>query len=610
MSTTALPARSNIPSEQTWDTESIFASAADWNAAAEQLLDRLPEIQGYAGRLHESPQMLGNWLTTYQDFSEQARRLSMYAYLVYSVDTSDPKATARVGRARTLSSRATSATSFAKPEIIAIGFDTLRDWVEAEPSLAAYEHYFQKLERQSEHVRSAEVEALLSQAGDAFATARATHGVLTNSDLIFADINSPSGEPLELAQSTMPQLITHPEREVRRQAYEHYADQHLAFKHTMANCLSAGVKQDVFTMRARGYESSLEAALAPNNIPTDVFHNLLDVFQAKLPIWHRYWQVRKRALGVDTLHPYDIKAPLSKNSPAVPYTQAVTMIAEGMAPLGEEYVEALRRGSLEERWVDIYPNKGKSAGAYSYGSPGTHPFIFMSYGDDLYGLSTLAHELGHSLHSYYTWQTQPVIYSSYSMFVAEVASNFNQALVRDHLLRTQSDPDFQIAVIEEAMANFHRYFFIMPTLARFELEIHERVERGEALTADGLIDLVADLFAEGYGDEIPYVDELDRQRSGITWAQFSGHLYANFYVFQYATGISAAHALATGILAESANGQNNAAERYLAFLKAGGSLDPIDALQAAGVDMATPQPVGAAFDVLEGYVDRLEELVG
>ncbi len=602
---TALPTRSEIAAEQTWDTESIFASAADWNAAAEQLLDRLPEIQSYEGSLHESPQTLSDWLTTYQDFSEQAHRLSMYAYLVYSVDTTDQAATARVGQSRTLSSRAAEATAFAEPEIIAIGFETLRQWIEAEPSLATYQHYFDQLERKSEHVRSAEVEALLSQAGDAFATARATHGVLTNSDLTFPAVDLPDGEPLELAQSTMPQLITHPDREVRRQAYEHYADQHLAFKHTMANCLSAGVKQDVFQMRAHGYGSSLEAALAPNNIPTEVFHNLLDVFKAKLPIWHRYWRVRKQALGVETLHPYDIKAPLSKKPPAVSYPQAVTMIAEGMAPLGGDYVEALRRGSLVERWVDIYPNKGKSAGAYSYGSPGTHPFIFMSYGDDLYGLSTLAHELGHSLHSYYTWQTQPVIYSSYSTFVAEVASNFNQALVRDHLLKTQTDPDFQIAVIEEAMANFHRYFFIMPTLARFELAIHEQVERGESLTADGLNALMADLFAEGYGDEISYVDELDRRRAGITWGQFSTHLYSNFYVFQYATGISAAHALATAILA----GEADSAERYLTFLKAGSSQYPINTLQAAGVDMTTPQPVEAAFDALEGYVDRLEALV-
>jgi oligoendopeptidase F len=240
-------------------------------------------------------------------------------------------------------------------------------------------------------------------------------------------------------------------------------------------------------------------------------------------------------------------------------------------------------------------------GAFSSGVPGTHPFIMMSYNDDLYGLSTLAHELGHSMHSYYTFKTQKLMaYSRYGLFAAEVASNFNQALVRDYLFRTETDPDFQIALIEEAMSNFHRYFFIMPTLARFELEIHERVEKGQALTADTLNKLMADLFAEGYGDEL----QIDHERTGITWAQFHTHLYSNFYVYQYATGISAAHALAEGILA----GKPGAADNYLSFLKAGGSIYPLDALKLAGVDMTQPEPVESAFAVLAGLVDRLEKL--
>jgi oligoendopeptidase F len=286
----------------------------------------------------------------------------------------------------------------------------------------------------------------------------------------------------------------------------------------------------------------------------------------------------------------------------VPYETAVNWIAAGMQPLGDEYVSVLRRGCLEERWVDVYPNQGKRMGAFSAGVPGTRPFIMMSYSDDLFGLSTLAHELGHSLHSYYTWQNQKILaYARYGLFVAEVASNFNQAMVRAHLLATQPDPEFQIAVIEEAMANFHRYFFIMPTLARFELEIHERVERGEALTADSLIDLMADLFAEGFGDEVV----MDRERVGITWAEFHTHLYSNFYVYQYATGISAAHALADSILA----GKPGAANNYFSFLKAGGSVYPLDALQLAGVDMTMPTAVETTFGVLAGYVDRLEQLI-
>jgi oligoendopeptidase F len=284
----------------------------------------------------------------------------------------------------------------------------------------------------------------------------------------------------------------------------------------------------------------------------------------------------------------------------VPFEQAVEWITEGMRPLGDEYADTLRRGVLDERWVDVYPNKGKRSGAYSSGVQGTRPFILMSYTDDLFSLSTLAHELGHSMHNYHSSHAQPFVYTRYGLFLAETASNFNQAMVRAHLMEVK-DPDFQIALIEEAMSNFHRYFFLMPALARFELEIHERVERGEGLTADSMIQLMAELFREGYGNEV----EIDEQEVGITWAQFPGHLYANFYVYQYATGISAAHALARGIL----DGKSGAAENYLRFLQAGGSLYPLDALKLAGVDMTSPEPVEETFAVLSNLVDRLEDLL-
>ncbi len=270
------------------------------------------------------------------------------------------------------------------------------------------------------------------------------------------------------------------------------------------------------------------------------------------------------------------------------------------SPLGPEYAATVRRGCLEERWVDVYPNEGKTQGAFSWGTPDTHPFILTSFDNNVFALSTLAHELGHSMHSYLTWQTQPYVYSDYSLFVAEVASNFHQALVRAHLLETNTDPTFQINVIEEAMSNFHRYFLIMPTLARFELEMHEKVERGEGLTADSMIARMAELFGEAYGDEM----HVDQERVGIVWATF-GHLYSDYYVYQYATGISGAHALANRVLCEG----EVAAEAYLSFLKTGSALYPLDALKLAGVDLTSPAPVEEAFTVLAGLVDRLEELV-
>jgi oligoendopeptidase F len=285
----------------------------------------------------------------------------------------------------------------------------------------------------------------------------------------------------------------------------------------------------------------------------------------------------------------------------IPYDEGMDMVLTGMAPLGDEYIEPMRRGLHQDRWVDVLPNQGKGQGAFSSGFPGTHPFLFISYDDSLENVSTLAHELGHSMHSYLTWKHQPVVYGGYSMFVAETASNFNQALMRANLLEKNTEEDFELEILAEAMSNFHRYLFIMPTLARFEIECHERVERGESLTAESMMELMADLYAEAYGPAV----EVDRPRVGITWAEFP-HLFANFYVFQYTTGISAANALADMVVKEG----KPAADRYLSFLRAGDSLYPMDALKLAGIDMSTPEPVERAFGILNRMVDRLDKLVG
>jgi oligoendopeptidase F len=593
--------RSEIPQQYKWDAESIYPSREAWEAEIQYVEGKLPELSKFQGRLGEGPQTLLEWFEAAEDVMKRVGKILVYATLHYTVDTQDQGAAAMNDRARSLIARAMAAGAFAEPEILAVGMEALRRWMEEEPKLAIYEHYFDKLYRRRAHVRSPEVEELLSQVMDPFRTAASVHGILSDADLRFRPAKNSKGEELEVAQGTIGKLLGDPDREVRRTAWESYCDAYLQFKNTTANCIAAGVKQNVFLARARKYDSALEAALYPNNVPVEVFHNLIEVYRRSLGIWHRYWRLRRKALQFDTLHVYDTRAPLTRHQPEVPFERAVEWISEGIEPLGSEYVETMRRGVLEERWVDVYPNQGKRMGAFSSGTQGTHPFILMSYNDDLFSLSTLAHELGHSMHSYYTWKTQPFVYARYSIFAAEVASNFNQALVRDYLLRThQDDPEFQIAVIEEAMANFHRYFFIMPTLARFEREIHERVWRGEPLTAESLIELMARLFEEGYGREL----ELDRERVGITWAQFPTHLYANFYVYQYATGISGAHALAERVLA----GEPEAAASYVEFLNAGGSLYPLEALKRAGVDLTSPEPVEQAFGVLDRYVKRLEEL--
>jgi oligoendopeptidase F len=486
------------------------------------------------------------------------------------------------------------------PELMQIGFDQLRAWAQADPHLSHLDHFIEELERQKAHVRSDEVEQVLALSGEPLGVFFRAYNAITNADLTFGDAVDVDGNTMEVGQSSINSLITHAERRVRQTGFENYAKGYLDFKNTLASLQLGGIHRDVFNARTRNYPSSLQASLDTINIPSTVFYALIDTFQNNLPTWHRYWRVRKKALSLESFHVYDIKAPLSSKSPQISFEQAIDWICEGMAPLGEEYTQTLRKGALEDRWVDRALNKGKRQGAFSGGAYDTNPFIMMSYANNVFSLSTLAHELGHSMHSFYSRRAQPFIYSRYSLFVAEVASNFNQAMVRDYLFTTQADPLFQLALIEEAMSNFHRYFFIMPTLARWELEMHERAEAGKPLTAEIMSDFCADLFTEGYGENVVY----DRDQIGITWAQFQ-HMYMNFYVYNYATGISAAHALVKGIQ----EGGQDKVDRYLEFLSAGGSLYPLDALRLAGVDMTSSEPVDRAFETMARYVDRLEALV-
>ncbi len=600
MGTVALPPRDEVPVEETWDLASIFDSLEEWEVAYREARERLAEIEVFAGRLAESAQTLAQCLDVWQEVMRLVEQVAVYASLASSVDVSDQEAAARAGQAQSLMAQAAAAASFIRPELAAVGFETLRTWLDQEPDLAIFAHYVDDLERQRDHVRPVDVEEVLALATDPLAGVPSTYGMLTNADLPFEPARDSDGVEMEVGQSSIDDLVTHHDREARRTAWNHYADGYLDFQNTLAGLQTTGLKRDVFNARARRYPSSLEASLFPNSIPTEVFHNLIAVFKANLPTWHRYWRVRRQALGYEALHVYDLKAPLAEVKVDVPYGQAVEWICAGLEPLGDEYISAVRRGCWDDRWVDRARNRGKRQGAFSSGVYDTQPFILMSYADDVFSLSTLAHELGHSMHSYLTRKRQPYVYGRYSLFVAEVASNFHQAMVRDYLFRTQEDPGFQLALIDETMSNFHRYFFIMPTLARFELEMHERVERGAPVNASSMTDLTAGLFREGYGDEVVF----DHDRIGIAWAQFA-HMYMNFYVYQYATGISGAHALAGRVL----SGDPGAAEAYRDFLSAGGSVYALDALEAAGVDLTTPEPVERAFAAMGEVVDRLEGLV-
>ncbi len=595
------PTRSAIDKKYTWNAESMFATPQAWEAEVKSILESLPSVKQFQGRLKEGPVTLLAAFKASEEIYIRVDRVVVYAGFAYSVDTTDQGAAAMSSKAQGVSGQVVAAISFINPELIEIGEITLRQWLADEPGLMLYKQYIDNLFRQQAHVRSAEVEEILGMLADPFSGPVTTASMLTNADFKYSSAINSAGQTIEVTEGVLWKILSTEDRAARQSAWESYMDRHLEFKNTLSSNLANSIKQNIFQMKARRHESSLAASLYQDSVPVEVFHNLIETFKKNLPVWQRYFEIRKKGLGVAELQPYDMWAPLTKDRVKIPFEKAVDWIATGLLPLGKDYVGVLRNGCLEERWVDVYPNLGKRTGAFSWGTKGTHPFIMMSYTDEIFSLSTLAHELGHSMHSYLTWQNQPLVYADYSLFVAEVASNFNQAMVRAHLLQTDNDRDFQISVIEEAMANFYRYFFIMPTLARFELATHELVEQGESLTADNMVDLMADLFSEGYGSAV----QVDRERVGITWAYFP-HLFSDFYVYQYATGISGAHALCGRVL----RGEPNAVQDYLGFLKSGSSAYPLEALKKAGVDLASPQPVEETFAIMSSYVDRLEKLLG
>jgi oligoendopeptidase F len=602
----SLPNRKDVPLERQWAVESVYASLEEWESAFAAAAAKIPGIARFEGHLGASSAMLLQAIEEIDVVIQEIGRIWLYASMLQAGDAADQAAQALCSRAMALSVQFSTTSAFYDPEVLAIAPERLAEFLAAEPELAWRRHHFETLSLLRPHVRSAEVEGVLAQVGEISGGVHTAHDALIDADLKFAHAVTPSGERLPVAQGTVASLVQHTDRAVRKAGWESYADGYLGMKNTLAACLTTSGKSEIFHVRTRGYENVLQSRLVYDAIPRVVVENLLNTVQENLPVWHRYWSVLRKGLGVEKLHGYDVPlyespATLITQRASLSFDDSVRIICDGMAPLGERYLAPMRRGLTEDRWVDAWPNVGKGSGAFSSGTYGSRPFIMMNYDSDYLSLSTLAHELGHSMHSYLSWEKQPHIFSNYSLFAAETASNFNQALVRAHLLNTVTDRDVRLQVLEEAISNFHRYLFVMPALAAFELDFYTKLENREPVTADGMSAKIVELFRKGYGDAV----EIDEERLGITWAQFS-HLYSAYYVYQYATGISAANALAQQVLAEG----QPAADRYLSFLEAGGSMYPLDALKLAGIDMTSPAPITAAFGVLSGMIDEMEKLVG
>lgn len=597
-----LKKRHEVPDEHKWDLDSVYDTVEAWEKDYARVEAMIPQLTAYQGRLGESAGTLLRALQARDEISKLLEQVVVYARMKEDEDTTNSTYQALSGRSMSLYSRVAAAGAFLTPEILAIPSETIRAWMDQEPGLAAYRHELEDTLREKEHVRSPEVEELLAQVGEVGAASQDIFGKLNHADLKFPSIKDEQGNEVELTHGRYLRFMESPVREVRKQAFEALYTTYNKFRNTLAATYANSVKKDVFYARARRYPSARAAALSATNVPESVYDNLIATVHKNLPSLHRYMQLRRRMLGLDELHMYDVYTPMVPDvDKKVPYEEAVDTILKALAPLGEEYCEVARRGMTEDRWVDIYENEGKRSGAYSFGAYTTKPFILMNYQDNLDSMFTLAHELGHSMHSYFSRKHQPYHYAGYTIFVAEVASTFNEALLTDYLLKSTDDPKLKMYLINHQLESFRTTLYRQTMFAEFEHITHQRVEGGQALTADVLDEIYYDLNKRYYGTEGMVVDDL----IAIEWARIP-HFYSAFYVYQYATGISAAASLSHQVLTEG----QPAVERYLTFLKSGSSDYSTNLLKEAGVDMTSPEPVQQALDVFARLLDEMERLAG
>jgi oligoendopeptidase F len=596
----ALPKRSEVAREHTWNLESIYPSDAAWENDFARLGALLPEVRAFQGRLDESGEVLLAAFTTRDHAYELLGRLYAYAHMRLDEDATNSAYQALNDRVSTLLNDLNTAGAYFTPEVLALSHERIEEYLQAVPGLQLYRHALDEIERQRPHVLSAEMEALLAQAAEVGNVAERVFEMLDYADLKLPQVHDERGDLVPLTQGNyLAKFLENRNREVRREAFEAMLGTYRSFANTFAATLSGQVKRDIFFARAHKYATAREAALDPNNIPVSVYDNLLSTVDANLPKLHRYLTLRKKLLGLDELHMYDLYVPMIHEVDyTVSYADAQAQVIQAMAPLGEGYVAALRDG-LASRWVDVYENAGKRSGAYSSGAYGTQPFILLNYQPSMDSMFTLAHELGHSMHSYFTRRTQPFHYGDYTIFVAEVASTLNEALLTQHLLSTTTDRGLRMYVLNHALESFRTTLYRQALFAEFERDIHARAEAGEALTHETFSAMFKALNDKYYGPAVTVDDAIS-----IEWARIP-HFYYNFYVFQYATGISAAAALGHQIVAEG----EPAVQRYLRFLSSGSSDYSINLLRDAGVDLSTPQPIQQALDTFSAFLEDFEQLL-
>ncbi len=594
-----LQSREQVPLERTWRLEDIFVIDEEWEKEFESLKSKLPEFKQYQGKVNESSDTLYNLLKLQDNVSERLGKLYTYAHMRYDQDTTNSLYQALNAKAENILTQASSAMSFIVPEILSLDEDKLKTFVEENPELKQYEHTLNEINRQRPHVLSEKEEELLAEVSEVTDNPSQTFGMLNNADLTFPSIKDEDGNEVDLTHGRYINFLESDDPRVRKEAFKAMYETFGSFKNTFASTLSGAVKKNNFYAKIRKYDSARQAALDNNNIPEEVYDNLVSAVNERLPLLHRYVELRKRVLKLDELHMYDLYTPLVKDiSMKIPYEEAQETVLKGLAPLGEKYVNTIREG-YKDRWIDVDENKGKRSGAYSSGAYGTNPYILLNWQDNLNNLFTLAHELGHSMHSYYSRNNQPFRYGNYSIFVAEVASTCNEALLNEYLIQNTEDEKEKLFLLNHFLEGFRGTVFRQTMFAEFEHDIHTHMQNGEALTADKLTEMYYELNKKYFGDELVIDEEI-----GLEWARIP-HFYYNYYVYQYATGYSAATSLASQILKE----EQPAVERYLEFLKAGSSDYPIEVLKKAGVDMTSKKPILDALRVFEDKLSEMESLL-
>jgi oligoendopeptidase F len=596
----SLKKREDIPTEYTWDLSTIFARDEDWEQGFQSIQNRLPELEALKGTLAQSGQALLKVLQKRDEIAEALERLYTYASMRKDEDTANSTYQGMADRAMQLFVHTSTVASYIDPEILAIPQETLDQFIQGTQGLALYKQQLDVLNRQRPHVRSVEIEAILAAAGEITEAPDHIFDMISNADLKLPTINNEQGEAVELTQGNYQTFIRSAERRVRKEAFEALHGTFLRQRNTIAATLAAEIKTNIFYARQRNYATCRERALDRYNIPVSVYDNLITTVREHTPLLDRYMKLRKRMLNLDELHMYDLYTPIVKETTdEITYGEARDTIIAALSPLGETYCKILTEG-FRQRWIDVYETPGKRSGAYSGGAYGTHPFILLNFQDKRESMYTLAHELGHSMHSYFTRTKQPYQYGDYTIFVAEVASTLNEGLLTQYLLKNTEDRATRISLLNHSLEGLRGTLYRQTMFAEFEQKIHSQAEQGEPLTADTLTAIYTALNEKYYGGEA-FIDE----SIGIEWARIP-HFYYNFYVYQYATGISAASALVQQILHEG----QPAVERYLKFLSSGSSDYSIELLKKAGVDMTTPEPVRQAFQLFESHLSQMEELLG